>query len=87
MTNFDFIDGLNPQGVPKLGIDILKKAELKGLSPVFFFKPHKAPTKINKKLSNNIKFIELLQDGCYSSKNFLFILQIHFVVQQTMEII
>ena len=35
----------------------------------------------------NIEFIELLQGGCYSSKNFLFILQIHFVVQQTMEII
>ena len=36
MTNFGIIDGLNPQGVPKLGIDILKKAELKGIITSFF---------------------------------------------------
>ena len=64
MTNFGIIDGLNPQGVPKLGIDILKKAELKELSPNFLFKLQKTPTKINKKLSKNIEFIELLQGGC-----------------------
>lgn len=50
MTNFGIIDGLNPQGVPKLGIDILKNAEFKGIITDLFFKLQKPQIKINKKL-------------------------------------
>lgn len=36
MTNFGIIDDINPQGIPKLGIDILKNAELKGITADHF---------------------------------------------------
>ena len=36
MTNFGITDDINPQGIPKLGIDILKNAELKGITADHF---------------------------------------------------
>lgn len=60
MTNFGIIDDINPQGIPKLGIDILKNAELKGITQIIFFKHQKFPTKINKKFPKTLSLL-----SCY----------------------
>ena len=61
MTNLGIIDELNPQGVPKLGMDFLKKAELKSLSLSFFYLNFRKLQQ--KSIENFPKILSLL--NCY----------------------